>query len=181
MKTSSYRKEFTEPISKHNTSSPSLILSSAPPSDIVDAVKISSKPKEDTAQLAFERRQRLLLDQLLHAVHLGAERWAPILWPLVRDVAHSVMPDVRENVDEMDLLPYVHVKTMVTPDASAPFSVRLVFGKFKIWVLLVRNVNFLNVNCDLVYRCRFDQFTAIFSYILFLKITYLPTDWFDWC
>lgn len=82
--------------------------------------------KSDPALDAFEIRQKLLLTKLLISSEIDPERWIDVLWPLIRDVAYSVQPDVRHNKDEMDVLKYIHVKTMVT-DAGSP-NARLVFG-----------------------------------------------------
>lgn len=75
----------------------------------------------------FEKHAQKLLDYLMIRENVSAERWRDVLWPLVREIAFTVQPDVKKRKDDMDILRYVHIKT-IRCNVDKP-NAKVFFGK----------------------------------------------------
>ncbi len=65
-------------------------------------------------QTMFEQQAVRLLKYLLQKDGLDETDWLPVLWPLTQNIAYSVQPDILNRKDDMDILTYIHVKTLLS-------------------------------------------------------------------
>lgn len=78
----------------------------------------------DILTVTFENQAQNLLRYMLYREHLGSD-WFDILWPLARQISHTVQPDIRKGQDMMDITEYIHVKTLANslgPQANVVFG-----------------------------------------------------------
>lgn len=73
----------------------------------------------------FEYEAQRVLECLLRRANVNVARWKPVLWPLTQEIAFSVQPQVRQRKDDMDVLRYVHVKTV---QSSLIPAAQVIFG-----------------------------------------------------
>uniref|UniRef100_A0A915HHH9 1-phosphatidylinositol-3-phosphate 5-kinase n=1 Tax=Romanomermis culicivorax TaxID=13658 RepID=A0A915HHH9_ROMCU len=120
----SYVKEFAEPVRKISmalTSNSDQLLSVSCGSENFNTYK----PSTDFLLEAFEEKAQHFIRFLLKRENLNDE-WLHVLWPLSREIAFTVQPDVKFRGDNMDILKYVHVKTC--PFRNSKPSTRIIFG-----------------------------------------------------
>ncbi|VDP26399.1 unnamed protein product [Soboliphyme baturini] len=73
----------------------------------------------------FMQHAEQLLKYVLLREHLEPEVWTAVVWPLAKEIAFTVKPDPQSRKDDMNILRYVHVKTLKTSEKP---SAQIVFG-----------------------------------------------------
>ncbi|GMT32423.1 hypothetical protein PFISCL1PPCAC_23720 [Pristionchus fissidentatus] len=74
------------------------------------------KVEGDDTEKEFERKAERLLDYLFKREGINRERWRDIVWSTSRSMASTVKVDVRRRKDNMNILNYVHIKKLCTPE-----------------------------------------------------------------
>ncbi|KAF8381527.1 ppk-3, partial [Pristionchus pacificus] len=74
------------------------------------------KVEGDDTEKEFERKAERLLDYLFKREGISRERWRDIVWSTSRSMASTVVVDVRRRKDAMNILNYVHIKKLCTPE-----------------------------------------------------------------
>ncbi|GMR32732.1 hypothetical protein PMAYCL1PPCAC_02927 [Pristionchus mayeri] len=76
----------------------------------------SRKEEGDDTEKEFERKAERLLDYLFKREGISRERWRDIVWNTSRSMASTVKVDVKRRKDNMNILNYVHIKKLCTPE-----------------------------------------------------------------